>query len=254
MPKESKKTKYDNIEVKTKNPLDNEEVETAEEIAAEAIAGEQEAAKEEKQRHKPIAQAGTVRQHKPGIIERWATGVLGPNGAKAIFHRITSDVIMPNIKVILADSVNAATDMALFGERRQKSGSNGARGTNVGRAQNYQNSYGNRNGSIPGVPRYAQRQRQQNGNWNNPGPGEPEQQVPDYSLQNRRDANDVLNMLIGDISRFGQVSVADYKDMLDIPSEFTDHGYGWTDLSMARVVQNFGGRGFTITLPPVEII
>lgn len=252
MPKESKKTKYDNIEVKTKNPLDTEKdpevVATDEEIVEEAI-------KEEKQRHKPVVQNGNVKQHKPGIIERWVTGVLGPNGAKAIFSRISSEVVLPNLKVIAADSISAATDMALFGERRQRSGSNGARGTNVGRAQNYQNSFG-RNGRQPGVPGYAQQRNRQanNQDWNNPGPGEPEMQVPDYSLQNRRDANDVLNILIGDISRFGQVSVADYKDLLDIPTEFTDHGYGWTDLSMARVVQNFGGRGFSITLPPVEII
>ena len=70
---------------------------------------------------------------------------------------------------------------------------------------------------------------------------------------NREEALMVLDNMMNEIDKYGQVSVADYYDWIGIgDSTFADVSYGWDDLNRARVVSVRGG--YAISLPPVGVI
>jgi hypothetical protein len=67
------------------------------------------------------------------------------------------------------------------------------------------------------------------------------------------DANDVLSYMIDSIDQYGLVTVADFYELSDVASKFTDHQFGWTNLDGVRVVPIRGG-GFYISFPPVVTV
>lgn len=62
----------------------------------------------------------------------------------------------------------------------------------------------------------------------------------------------MCNALRADIERFGQVSVSDYYDYINVEWDYTKQTYGWVDLHSARVIGTRGG--FTISFPPADVL
>ena len=76
---------------------------------------------------------------------------------------------------------------------------------------------------------------------------QPWQKYDDIILENRADAEKVLDQLFDLIDNYGQAAVSDLYDIVGMTPNFTDHKYGWTDLRKASV-----GRcrhGYSINLP-----
>ena len=61
------------------------------------------------------------------------------------------------------------------------------------------------------------------------------------------EAEKVLQSMDDLIDTYGIVSVADYYDLVDVTSQYTDNHYGWTDIRNARVVRV--SDGYMIKLP-----
>ena len=68
-----------------------------------------------------------------------------------------------------------------------------------------------------------------------------------------QEAQEIFNIMLSNLEHYKVVSVADYYELSDIPSRFTDNSYGWTDLRGSKIVAARGG-GYTIQFPPVEEI
>lgn len=70
---------------------------------------------------------------------------------------------------------------------------------------------------------------------------------------NLESADEVVKGLRETIKRYGNATVADYKDFAGLSVEFKDIDYGWTDpnLFTARLIHLVNG-GWQIDLPPVE--
>lgn len=64
----------------------------------------------------------------------------------------------------------------------------------------------------------------------------------DIGFEDRRDADDVLEMMISYLERYNEVPVGYFYDKIGrtIPGNFTDEDWGWTDLSRVKVVPHRG--------------
>jgi hypothetical protein len=69
-------------------------------------------------------------------------------------------------------------------------------------------------------------------------------------LENRTDAEEVLDGLRELIERYDQASVSDFYELVGITPDFTDNKWGWTDLRDARVQIVRGG--FILRLPRTQ--
>jgi len=67
-------------------------------------------------------------------------------------------------------------------------------------------------------------------------------------IQNRQEANDVIDTMIEILSMHGSVPVADLYALTGIRAEHTDHKWGWTDLRGARARRLGDGR-YLLDLP-----
>ena len=66
-------------------------------------------------------------------------------------------------------------------------------------------------------------------------------------LDTREEAERVLSELDEHIDVYGYSTISDYYELVDIEHNYTDHQYGWTELSEAVVVPR--GHGYAVKLP-----
>ena len=186
-----------------------------------------------------LVQSATVR--KKGVVERLVGGLLGPNGIRAIGRYVGHEIIVPMIKNAFVDSMTTGINMAVFKDqpqpnRRNNPGWNNRQHQNTNRVQ-YNQSY----------------QSNQVNQYQSPNAKRAIYAIREAVFPNREEALMVLDNMMNEIDKYGQVSVADYYDWIGIgDSTFADVSYGWDDLTRARVVSVRGG--YAISLPPVGVI
>lgn len=149
------------------------------------------------------------------------------------------DVLVPAVKDTIADLVKKGIDVVLYGS---------AKPSTVKR-DGYQsyisyNSYQNRRSDPPFNPdpsyktsRYSYQRRVAH-------------DFSDIVLTSRADAENVLDLLVESTLQYGEASVADFYELVGVPSQYTDNKFGWGELSEARVLQVRGG--YILDLPRPE--
>ena len=195
--------------------------------------------KKQRARKEPLVQSATVR--KKGIVERLVGGLLGPNGIRAIGSYVGHEIIVPMIKNAFVDSMTTGINMAVFKDqpqpnKRNNPGWNNRQHQNTNRVQ-YNQSY----------------QNNQVKQYQSSNATAMIYTIREAVFPNREEALMILDNMMNEIDKYGQVSVADYYDWIGIgDSTFADVSYGWEDLNRARVVSVRGG--YAISLPPVGVI
>lgn len=185
--------------------------------------------------------SGSVKKHKKGLVERLVVGILGPDGIPSIGSYVGKEIVKPAIKNIIADSITSGINMAMFGgdtpARRPPSG--GYNNRSYSPKTNYNQSYAPKSNYVEGSVKTSRRSGGR---------------VEEYIIDNRRDAQDVLNGLHESILEYGMVTVADYYDLVGVEPIFTDNSFGWTDLRATTITPVRGGRGYIINLPIPEAV
>lgn len=184
------------------------------------------------------------KKRKKNLISRLAVGVLGPEGLPGIGSYVSEEIIVPAIKNIIVDAVTSGINMVMYGENRPQQ-------TRTHTRQPY-----NRHSSAP-RPTYNYTSR-----YTSQQPEPAEKLVPrssrhgveEYVIQERVDAAHVLTTLTEQADMYGSVSVADYYDLIGVPSEYTDNNYGWVMESIVRANIRPVRGGYIINLPAVEVI
>lgn len=192
------------------------------------------------------------KKYKKGLLERLVVGMIGPDGVRAVGHKISTDIIVPAIKNIVVDSITSGINMAIFGpdEGRHAPGKRNYGGNarqhwnsppaNTARYQpktNYGRAYGS---AAPAQTPVRAPQRSD------------EPFITDHLIEDRTEALNVLNGLREQILDYGEASVADYYDLIGLEATYTDNDYGWRDLSTARLQPVRGG--YIVQFPPVEVL
>ena len=136
---------------------------------------------------------------------------------------ILMDVLVPAVKKAISDVVTNGIDMILYGESGRTKKSSASKVS----YRNYYDRGKNDRSSSSGMRRAYD--------------------YDDIILDDRGEAEDVLERMYELIDTYDNVSVADYYDLLGISSDYTDNKYGWTELPNSSVVRV--KDGYKIRLP-----
>lgn len=167
--------------------------------------------------------SGTVKTKKKGEIRKF-TDVFISEDVSNVKSYVLMDVLVPAIKKAISDIITNGIDMILYGETNRSKHNNG------GNRPSYRSYYDERN---------SRDVRPQVRNVYS---------FDDVILDNRADAEEVLDSMGDIIESYGVVSVADMYDLVGVSTNYTDNKYGWTDLRTAHVERDRNG-GYYIKLP-----
>lgn len=165
-------------------------------------------AEREKKFDKPVVTT-PVKVKKKGELSKMADTFISED-AKNIKSYILMDVVVPAVKKLVSDIVRDGIDMLLYGEKgRSKNSSTGASYIS------YKNSYNGSNTTNNNrVTRYSS---------------------DEIIIDHRGEAEEVLARMKEALDEYGEVSVADFYDLIQRTAEYTDHNYGWRNLDGAYV-------------------
>lgn len=222
--------KYNEIEVKN-----NMEVNKEEDVQVEVDTVR------EKKDIKQIT--SVIPAKKKNLFSRATVALLGEEGIRGLGHYVAEEIILPAAKNLIVDSVTTGINRLIYGE---KGGPVGGGYRPSGYSSHYQprTNYTSRYTSQQPQPRTTDEPRTRPGRRG----------VDEYLIENRNDATSVLANLAEYADNYDTVSVADYYDLIGVPSQYTDNNYGWTIDTIGRATIVPVRGGYTIKFPPVEVI
>lgn len=221
--------KYNEIEVKNNMDVKNE---SAEKNVPES---------KERKELKSVLSAEPTKVKK-NLLSRLITGVVGPEGLPGIGAYVNDEIVKPAIKNIIVDAVTSGINMVMYGEKggapRGNRAPYSAGRSNYRPSTNYSSNY-------RAAPERVEERVSVRPSRNS---------VEEYIIPDRLDASHVLTTLVENADMYNSVSVADYYDLIGVPTKYTDNNFGWTidTISRASIIPVRGG--FVIKFPPTEVI
>jgi hypothetical protein len=175
---------------------------------------------------------GEVTQRKQGMFSRLKGDFIAEDG-RTVVHYVLSEVLLPAAKKTISDMVSQGVERALWGDGRP------ARGVR------------------PGYTNYAGAALRAAAPLSDPRPALSRQARANHEfgeilIASRVDAEEVLDKLREIINLYNMTSVADFKECVGLPTEFTDNTWGWTDLRSAQIRAVRGG--YVIDLPRTQAL
>lgn len=181
--------------------------------------------------------AVTPTMKKKGIARRLFGGLFGPDGLRKIGAYVTTDIVVPAVKNMLADSLKSSVDMALFGENRPTS-----RG--YARPSDPQPAPKTNYAAISRSRQPSERSSSSRSS----------RYIEDYVIGDRVEAIECLDQLTELADKYNNVAVADYYDMIGVPTNYTDNNYGWTIDSIKHATILSVRGGWIIKFPALELL
>lgn len=146
------------------------------------------------------------------------------------------DVIIPSIKDTIVDLVTNGANMIFYGETRKRGSGRGSvarTGSKISYASYYKDQ--------DDRPSRSRSHR------------DDITDIDDILFETRAEAQEVLNSLNDIIEEYGSASIADFYDLCGVTEQYTDHKYGWTNVSKASIESVRGGY-FILVLPKARQI
>lgn len=171
-----------------------------------------------------------VRDKTPG--KRLVDGVT--NDLRRYISNAIRDSVIPAAKDTASEVFHSITDSLIYGDEAPKKG----------RRRNYSTKI------VSGNGRPAR--RSQDRSYRSVS-SKSVNDFRDVILETKDEAYNVLKGLEELINEYDQASIADFYNLCGITGKFTDHKWGWTDLTGSRVVRAYGG-GYEVELPRPEAL
>lgn len=169
---------------------------------------------------------GAVRTKKKSEARKFADVFISED-ASNVKNYIFMDVLVPTIKKAISDMFKNGIDIILYGEVK-KSG---------------------RKNNLPYVPYRSYSDNDCRSDYRSDSNRTLSSYwYDDIILENRGEAEAVLEQMDELIDAYGIVTVADLYDLIGITGNYTDNKYGWTSLARAKTVRTRDGR-YTLDLP-----
>lgn len=191
-----------------------------EEYASNSHKSRAEIAKQDRKVEKVIS--GTVKTKKKTGLNK-VKNIFISGDASNIKEYILMDVLIPNVKKAISEIVTNGIEIMLYGETGRKKNSNASR-------ISYRDYY----------PKEGRQTRDGGYDCN------------DIILETRGEAEDVLSRMDEIMDAYGNVSVADFYDLVGVTGNFTDNKYGWTNIRSANVIRV--RDGYMIKLPKAKVL
>lgn len=184
---------------------------------------------EEPKRLEPLLQT-PPKQVKPSLFRRAALLLFGKEG---VFKYIGREVLLPAIRDMAYDAVSNGAKKALYGDSSTVTVNNRRSISTTRTSYNTIASKYNNVKTTNSVIRTSNT-------------------IPDYLLDDRNMALDIIERLRDHVNSYNYVSVGEYYDLIGVESQWTDRNYGWTNLSSISISPYNGG--YIINFPPIEEI
>lgn len=204
--------------------------------------GAKEGCKVDPNRPKPKPVVTATRVKKP-FIKRFTSAFMdGSSTNNEVVNYIVHDVVIPAAKSTIADLVEGAIEMVLFG------GEGGGRSRHAVRSKgrsyvSYSDMYDNRRGR----PNVARRPHNVE-----PALVRTRHDFSDIILGSRQEGEIVLSEMVELLESYGVVTVSDFYDLVGLTSDYTDQKYGWFDLPNISTVRV--RNGWALELPRPKIV
>ena len=182
---------------------------------------QQKVASEEKKKVEKVVTGKVKTKNKTGL-QKFTSAFIAEDIDNVKSYIIT-EVVIPAITDTLSDILKKSVD-AIFGKGSSKSSS--SRASKISYRSYYDDP----------------KERTSYGNKNRIG-----YDFDDIVIDDRGEAEEVLERMDELISAYGLASVADFYDLVGITAKYTDNNYGWTDIRNAKVVRV--SDGYMIKLP-----
>ena len=167
----------------------------------------------EKRVDKPVV-TGKVVTKKPSKFRMFTNEFISED-AKNVKSYVFGEVLIPAIKKAISDIVTDGIDMILYGESRK-----GGKRSTADRVS-YRNYYDR-----------DSRPSRDNRSSMNSG-----YSYDDIVLDNRGEAQEVLDRMDELMDAYGLVRVADLFDLVGKTCNYTDNKYGWTNIRNAEIIR-----------------
>jgi hypothetical protein len=189
---------------------------------------------------KRVTSAEAVRR-KRGLGRQFKETFIGGSSRMALEYMVT-DIVVPAVRDTIFEALQGGLDRLIYGESRIRRGgppSSYSSYSNVGHV-NYQSmSTPTRTSKPPGSRMLSRQSRAR-------------QSFDEIVIPNRAEAEEVLDRMYDELSRYGSVPVSVLYELTGIQSSHTDHKWGWTQLRGARVATLPRSGGYLLDLPEPE--
>lgn len=178
----------------------------------------------------------TAKRIKKPFIKRFSDTFMDGGTGHDVVNYIIHDVVIPAAKTTIAELVEGAIEMVLFGgEGRSRSAIRNKNRSYV----SYSDMYDKRRRPGDRAERSGRSVRGRH-------------DFTEYVLESRQEAELVLTNLVETLADYNVVSVGDLYDMLGVSTDYTDNKYGWTELDNASCVRV--RNGYILELPRPKLI
>lgn len=179
----------------------------------------------------PVVSSGVSRRKKS--LRKQFSEVFVAGDLKSAIRFTIFDVILPSSKDLVFEAGQSVLEKLLFGEGRRR----GSTRPQVG-DKGYV-AYNRMSGPYQSAPqRVLSRQARARHNFD------------EIVLDNRTEAEEVLERLFDIVSKYDRATVADLYELVGLSVTHTDHRWGWEDLHGAGVSRIRGG--YLLDLPEPE--
>lgn len=168
---------------------------------------------------------GTVVRKKKSFINSFSETFLGDT-TKNVVNYILFDVLVPAAKNTISEMISTGIEMLLYGEPRRNRRDKRSSHVSYG---NYYNRDRDRERERP-IERNRGRHT-----------------FDDVVIDTRAEAEEVLSNLVEIVDNYGVVSIADFYDLVGLNGDWSDHKYGWDNLSQT-VIQRVR-EGYILVFP-----
>lgn len=186
-----------------------------------------------------VTSAEAVRR-KRSLGRRFKETIFVGGDARSTWDYVFVDVIVPTIRDLFVDSIEAALHRRVYGDARPRPRSGGPPTgyPNAGHIDYSRISRGPATAERTSAPqRMLSRQSRARGSFD------------EILIPTRPDAEEVLDQMFDILSKYGQVSVADLLTLVGLASTHTDVKWGWISLTGAKAVPQRRQGGFILDLP-----
>jgi len=188
--------------------------------------------KKEKETTRKVTKAVVVEKQKP-LLTRLFGDHMNDVGTYILW-----DVLLPAAKSTISDIISDGIEMVLYGEPRTK---------RKGRLHR------ERDRTYVGYNSMYDRQSRKSRQRERPSDrGRSRHQFDDIIIESKPEAEEVLTVLVEAIELYDTCAVADLYEAVGLPTDFTDHKWGWFNLSSAYVKRD--RFGYSLVLPKPEAL
>jgi len=192
--------------------------------------------RQERRPEEQIVTGEVIVRPKRGVS--WGKALLAEN-TTGIGQIIFEDVILTGVKTILVDTVSTFADTISLAVRKAILGSTAVPSNQYRRPVAYYAYSGTSRSRAEVIgERVLSRQARARHDFT------------EVILADRGSAEDVIDRLREIVDYYGAARVADLYDLVGVSDDYTDNGYGWTDLRSARARAVRGG--YLLDLPRPE--